>query len=128
LCSLVCVGITALLAGASSLLGTVTNSGCGHPYGDNTLFYPCDDRHGPPCSKDTDSCLMEWLPPGMYWGGCVSSYVDAYDCLTDDSWEGTTTSRPGECQTDCSCIITAPPFEDHGVGVVSYYGGLCTGS
>lgn len=126
-CSLVCAGITVLLAGALSLFATITNVGCGHPVSDNIFFYPCDSSHGPPCSKDTDSCSMEWLPAGVCWGGCEGTYVDAYYYLTDDNWSGNTTNQKGECQVNCSCVLKTPPFEDHASGTVSYFGDLCGG-
>ncbi len=115
------------LGGVLSLCAVISNTGCGHPYGPNYIYYPCDQRHGPPCSKELDSCLFEWLPPGIYWGSCENTGVDVYDCITDTAWYGNTTSIIGECQSDCACALEGLPFEDRGGGAMSYYGGTCAG-
>ena len=89
---------------------------CGHCQGgDNVLYYPCDGW-GVPCYAQPLTCILEWLPAGYYQGGsCVTDYVSIYPC-TNDTYTGPTTSRRGTCQSDCSCIVWGPPYEDHIIG------------
>jgi hypothetical protein len=130
LCAVLSVVFAAHVCGVFALYAVVTNTGCGHPTGVNYIFYPCDERHGPPCSSSEDSCQFEWLPPGIYWGGtCQNTSVDAYDCLMNSKWYGITTTQKGRCLADCSCLLglDGPPFEDSGGGAMCYLGDLCTG-
>ena len=87
---------------------------CGYCYGSNWLYYACD-WNNPPCSG---TCTVEGLPPGCYgrWlgfdQGCKPKDGLGTAC-GDRLYTGDTTSRNGNCQPDCSCILQDPPFPDH---------------
>lgn len=105
---------------------------CGHCTGDNALVWHCE-RHTPnnqpPCPTNK-TCMIEWMPPGIYIGDCVFTSVDIYNCV-GSTYTGETTSREGPCQADCSCYIPldTPPFEDHATGVeICTFPNLCGGS
>ncbi len=107
---LTCIAILAFLISTLKVIAV-----CGHCTGENYVVRRCEwytPNGQPPCpTVEGYSCLIEYLPPGVWEGGCHYTYVDAYDCETFKYW-GDTTSRRGPCQLDCSCVITDPPFED----------------